>query len=208
MSSHCLASRSSFSLLAASLAFAFPVCIQSQPRPLSKLLDGKLSLDQIVQDPSKQRSATPGQIGRAEGYPPIGCRAVASTVGTKKKADDDAKPDPPALLNFSSINLATAAGAKVKRILVHEWSQRGWGNYPSWPDVVKEIQTVWAGQIDSAYPMSISMFPWSESTSWNVSVSVEFDNSTERGCLMTDGLHVSLRDVNGEIWLARLLPAH
>jgi hypothetical protein len=134
---------------------------------------------------------------------------VEARKRAEKRADEAAKADPRALVYFSSrINLATAAGAKVKRIVVHQWSQHGWGNYPTWSDISKEIQTVWAGRIDAVYPTADGLIPWSEMALWNVFASIEFDNSSERGCLVTDGLHVSMRDVNGEIWVTRLVSAH
>jgi hypothetical protein len=194
-------------LLPVALAFALPLRAQSLRKALPTLLDGRISLDQIVEAPSKEPDAAPKREGLGEGWLRTVCESALAAVETKKRAqnraDEATKADPRALVEFwSRINLATAAGAKVKRIVVLEWVH-GWGNYPTWSDVAKEIQTAWAGRIESMYPGHAQ---WSELPFWNVFASIEFDNSPERGCIVTDGLHVSMRDVNGEIWLTRLVP--
>jgi hypothetical protein len=129
-------------------------------------------------------------------------RAIADPEASLQKQSGaiQRKPGTGAAYFSSPINVATAAGARVTRIVVHSWIE-GVGRFSTWSDVAKEVQMVWKGEFRSANSS------WSESVVWTVSASIEFENSKDRGCLMTDGTHVSLGDVSGGTWLLRLLPA-
>jgi hypothetical protein len=47
---------------------------------------------------------------------------------------------------------------------------------------------------------------WDEGTWWSIESAVEFEDG-KKGLLITDGLHVALRDHDGKNWFFRLLPA-
>src|SRR5664279_2217889 len=137
MSSRHFSSRTPIMLLAVGLAFALPVCPQFLPKSLPELLDGRVGPDQIVEASSKEPVAGAKRVVLGEMFQRTECQPTLSMVETRKRAekraDEAAKADPRVLVNFSSrINLATAAGAKMKRIVVHQWSPHGWGNYPTW----------------------------------------------------------------------------
>jgi hypothetical protein len=100
-----------------------------------------------------------------------------------------------------AVNVATIAGAKIGRILVRKWGDYGSKRFLTWTDVTHEIETVWAAQVGGAN------YPWAEMVTWNVTAELEFATSSVRGCLMTDGHHVSLRDVNGRVLQFRIAPA-
>jgi hypothetical protein len=96
---------------------------------------------------------------------------------------------------------ATLAGSKVLRIVVKQYRGQNWPRpFRSWSEIQKEIQKVWSGQLDAVNS------PWSEPVTWNVFAAIEFENSPKRGCLVTDGFHVHLRDVNGQGWFWRIPP--
>jgi hypothetical protein len=163
--------------------------------------DGNLGPNQIVEDKSKKPFAAPNARSQPLAFG-SGCPPSITKTASNATAEA-ATARPPGMAYFDSpINVATAAGANVRRIVVHEWTVRGWGErFTTWPEVLREVQKVWAGRFRSVN------YPWSEVVIWSISASIEFENTEERGCLMTDGVHVSLRDVNGGTWLFRLLPA-
>ena len=159
------------------------------PKPSLVPRDGKIEANQIVEDKSRKPLALnvkPQLLGSDVGCPP----SIAKMSSNAGEANTVPYFLPP-------INVATAAGADVRRIIVDRWE----GGHQTWADVVRKVQKVWAGRFDSGYDL------WSEVTVWNVSATIEFENKEERGCLRTDGVHVSLRDVNGVAWRLRLLPA-
>ena len=170
----------------------------SQERGSSKpsTVTSKLDLNKIVLDRLSVSSTTsggkqvidPGQCG-----PPPNSRddgTVARWVGP-------GQPSPPA----GATDAASLAGAKVSRIVVRQYQEQGWSQrYRSWPEIPGEIQKVWSGPLDAVN------FPWSEPVPWNVFAVIEFESSAKRGCLVTDGVHVHLQDINGQTWLWRLPP--
>jgi hypothetical protein len=106
------------------------------------------------------------------------------------------------------VNLATAAGGKVSRIVVNEWHQ--FGKYRTWSDIVTLIQRVWPVQLEEGRPQGapgvIDGIPWAEAASPFLFATLEFEDSKVRGCLVTDGVHIGLRDVYGGLWIDRLRP--
>ena len=61
---------------------------------------------------------------------------------------------------------------------------------------------IWTGKVQSSY----CYIAWAEPTLWLVEAELEFEDG-KRGVLISDGLHVALRDHNGRTWYLRLLPA-
>jgi len=177
MSTRHFTSRTPMMLLVIGSAFALPVFPQLLRNPIPELLDGRIGPDQIVEDSSKEPAQGQKWSAFGDGLQRTECLPTLSTAEMRKRAeeraDEAAKADPRALVNFSSrSNLATTAGAKVKRIVVHHWSPHGWGKYPTWSDVSKEIQTVWAGRIEALYSASNGIGGWSERSLWNVFASI------------------------------------
>ena len=171
---------------------------QSQEIGSSKpsTVNSKLDLNKIVLDrfpPSSINSGGTQVIDPAQcGLPPNSRdgSTAAPWVGP-------GQPSPPA----GATDAASLAGAKVSRIVVKQYQEQGWSQrYRSWPEIQGEIQKVWSGPLDSVN------FLWSEIVPWNVFAIIEFEDSPKRGCLVTDGVHVHLRDVNGQAWFWRLPP--
>jgi len=106
-------------------------------------------------------------------------------------------PAPPT----GATDTATLAGSKVLRIVVKQYLGQYWPRpFRSWSDILKDIQKVWSGRLEAVN------FEWSEGVTWNVFAVIEFENSPKRGCLVTDGFHVHLQDVNGQSWFWRIPP--
>lgn len=84
--------------------------------------------------------------------------------------------------------------------MVEKWTKNGWGTFPAWSDITSEIQHVWSGKMSRAS----ESIPWAEGNPWNVWATIEFENSEVVGCLVTDGFHVSVRDIRGRAWLTRV----
>jgi hypothetical protein len=61
---------------------------------------------------------------------------------------------------------------------------------------------VWNGKFQS----SACFIPWAEVTFWSIEARLEFANG-KRGLLITDGMHVALREPDGTTSFFRLLPA-
>jgi hypothetical protein len=151
--------------------------------------DGKLEPIQIVEAPGARVALDHNSPGRQD-FLTYRYRIGGCTTNPKR---------PPREMEQTSfsppINVATAAGGKMHRIVVNDWMG------PSWSDIAREVQRVWAGQFSSVN------YAWAEANIMNLSATIEFENSEERGCLVTDGAHVFLRDVKGRNWSFRLLPA-
>ena len=97
--------------------------------------------------------------------------------------------------------IATLAGAKVSRIVVKQYRERGWtGPQRDWPDIQQEIRRVWSSSVGEAWGEIV----WSEGSPWNVFAVIEFEKSTRRGSLLTDGFHVQVQDINGQYWFTRV----
>ena len=189
------------SAVIALLAIIPAVHAQSIRKPSPVLRDGDLCPNQIVDDRSKKPFAAPNTRLRPLAFG-SGCQPSITKTYSRTAAGATTEKFPGMAYFESPISVATAAGGKVRRIVVHEGTERGWGErYATWPDVLTEVRKVWAGRFQSVN------YAWSEAVIWNISASIEFENAEERGCLMTDGVHVSLRDATGGIWLFRLLPA-
>ncbi len=166
------------SAVIALLAIIPAVHAQSIRKPSPVLRDGNLGPNQIVEDRSKKPFAAPNTRLRPLAFG-SGCQPSITKTYSRTAAGATTEKFPGMAYFESPISVATAAGAKVRRIVVHEWTERWWGE----------------------------RYAWSEAVIWNISASIEFENAEERGCLMTDGVHVSLRDATGGIWLFRPLPA-
>lgn len=91
-------------------------------------------------------------------------------------------------------------GAKVKTIRVIHYLRQ---SEPAKPDEIRKlIGNVWDGSFQSA---ACGML-WSEGGAWSIECALEFQDG-KQGLLITDGVHVALRDHEGEKWFFRLLPA-
>jgi hypothetical protein len=105
------------------------------------LRDGNLSPKQIVEDRSKKPFAAPNTRSRPLAFG-SGCQPSITKTHSKAAAGATTEKFPGAYFE-SPINVATAAGGKLRRIVVHEWTERGWGErYATWPDVLAEVQKV------------------------------------------------------------------
>ena len=91
-------------------------------------------------------------------------------------------------------------GAKVKNIRVIRYLRR---SKPLKPDEIRKlIRNVWLGSFQSAACGIL----WSEAGTWSIECALEFEDG-KQGLLITDGVHVALRDHEGRNWFFRLLPA-
>ncbi len=91
-------------------------------------------------------------------------------------------------------------GANVRSIrVVHFFRQ---SKSPKSDEIRKLIKTVWHGTFQFA---SCGIL-WSEGTLWSIECTLEFKDG-KQGVLITDGVHVALRDHEGKNWFFRLLPA-
>jgi hypothetical protein len=89
----------------------------------------------------------------------------------------------------------------VRRILVKQYSDRTVsGKERNWSELQKEVQRVWSS------PLGDLNSPWAEPVFWDVEAVVEFDKDRRKACLVTEGFHVSLADVNGRNWYWRIPP--
>jgi hypothetical protein len=69
-------------------------------------------------------------------------------------------------------------------------------------EIQNEVRRVWLGRFEFASPW----IPWSEGVGWRIEASVEFEDGT-RATLLTDGLHVQVRDRDGKCWSTRIWPS-
>ena len=69
-------------------------------------------------------------------------------------------------------------------------------------EIRKLINSVWHGSFQFA---SCGIL-WAEGGLWSIECTLEFRDG-KRGVLLTDGVHVALRDHQGKNWFFRLLPA-
>jgi hypothetical protein len=91
-------------------------------------------------------------------------------------------------------------GAKVKNIrVIHSLRQ---SKPPKLDEIRKLIRKVWHGSFQSAACGIL----WSEGGGWSIECALEFEDG-KQGLLITDGVHVALRDHEGKNWFFRLLPA-
>jgi hypothetical protein len=91
-------------------------------------------------------------------------------------------------------------GAKVRTIrVIHYLRQRE----PPKPDEIRQlVRKVWDGSFQSADCGIL----WSEGGAWSIEFALKFQDG-KQGLLITDGVHVALRDHEGKNWFFRLLPA-
>ncbi|MFN7922158.1 MAG: hypothetical protein U0Q16_18795 [Bryobacteraceae bacterium] len=168
------------------------------PRIVVPLIDGKLEANQIVLDPWPERKENP----------------KPATVVTRKSSDwiddcwflDSAPPPPRSRVihrkHFENANVATLAGAPVRRIVVKKFTMSIVRHEREWPVAQKELETVWASKFREAS----AVIAWAEGNFWDIFAILEFEGTEQRGCLVTDGSHVHIRDVNGDRWYTRLEP--
>jgi hypothetical protein len=71
-----------------------------------------------------------------------------------------------------------------------------------WSEAVETILKVWAGEFRSAG----AEIGWQEGAFWSISAVINYANGRQ-GSLLTDGVHVKLKDSQGRDWFLRLLPA-
>jgi hypothetical protein len=94
------------------------------------------------------------------------------------------------------------AGGRLKTIRVIHYAAPGGGKAPSPGEVGNKVLNVWQGKFRAAF----CSLPWSEGTWWTSESTLEFEEG-KRGTLITDGVHVFLRDRDGKPWFFRLYPA-
>ena len=101
----------------------------------------------------------------------------------------------PAIRRFpDGVSVATLTGAPVSRIVVKQYRHRGWArDDPDWDDIQKQIRDVWSATVQEAY----GEISWAEGSRWNVFAELEFEKTARRGSLLTDGVHIQVRDVKG-----------
>lgn len=91
-------------------------------------------------------------------------------------------------------------GAHVRSIrVVHYFRQ---SKPPRRREIRKLLTSVWLGSFLSA---SCGIL-WSEGVLWSIECTLEFEDG-KQGVLITDGIHVALRDHEDKNWFFRLLPA-
>jgi hypothetical protein len=193
--------------LLALVVLSIPAHTQSIPPSVPDWRDGSLSPNQIVdrsQDaklrPADGATPSKASAGATDLFqrlcPPCGCSSLSPGA-----AANAATPSSPPLPNIAGgKNLATALGAKIRRIAVEKWTKNGWGTFPAWSDITSEIQHVWSGKMG----VVSEHIQWAEGNPWNVWAIIEFEDSDVVGCLVTDGFHVSARDIGGRAWLTRV----
>lgn len=91
-------------------------------------------------------------------------------------------------------------GANVRSIRVIHFSPQN--KPPKSDEIRKVVKSVWQGSLQSA---SCGIL-WAEGVLWSIECTLEFKDG-KRGVLITDGVHVALRDHEGKNWFFRLLPA-
>jgi hypothetical protein len=91
-------------------------------------------------------------------------------------------------------------GAKVRTIRVIRYLRMSEAPKPY--EIRKLIRNVWDGSFQSA---ACGIF-WSEGGAWSIECALEFQDG-KQGLLITDGVHIALRDHEGKNWFFRLLPA-
>lgn len=92
------------------------------------------------------------------------------------------------------------AGAKVKTIRVIRATAKS--NPQQVEDLRETLRHVWR----SKFVTAACEIEWSEGNWWSTESVLEFEDGA-RGALITDGVHVGLRDHDGKRWFLRLLPA-
>ena len=151
-----------------------------------------------VQDPLlSDKQLVDGRTG-----PPIHLKVGQPVANLGECARAKPFSDTPTNLSFGvsyypPITVASAAGARVRRIVVQRSAPRSEGAI-AWSEIVAMIRQVWAGKISehSQY--------WSEANWWTFNATIEFEDRKTPGCLTTDGFHVSMTDAKGESWRFRL----
>jgi len=83
-------------------------------------------------------------------------------------------------------------GRRVKTIRVIHYAARLGAKPPSLEEVRDTVLKVWQGKFQSAF----CSLPWSEPSWWTSESTLEFEDG-KRGTLITDGVHVFLRDHDG-----------
>jgi len=91
-------------------------------------------------------------------------------------------------------------GAKVKTLRVLHYTRQR--NPPKPEEIQTLVRTVWRGTFQGAACGIL----WDEGAWWSIESAVEFEDG-KQGLLITDGIHVALRDHDGKNWFFRLLPA-
>jgi hypothetical protein len=116
------------------LAIIPAVHAQSIRKPSPVLRDGDLGPNQIVDDRSKKPFAAPNTRLRPLAFG-SGCQPSITKMYSRAAAGATTEQFPGMAYFESPISVATAAGGKVRRIVVHEWTERWWGErYATWPD--------------------------------------------------------------------------
>jgi hypothetical protein len=96
--------------------------------------------------------------------------------------------------------LADFVDAKVKTIRVLRYTRQR--NPLKAEEIQKLVRKVWQGSFQSADCGIL----WAEAAWWSIESALEFEDG-KQGLLITDGIHVALRDHDGKNWFFRLLPA-
>lgn len=91
-------------------------------------------------------------------------------------------------------------GGKVKTLRILHYARRR--NPPKPEETQTLMRKVWQG---SFYGADCGI-AWDEGALWSIESTLEFEDG-KKGLLITDGIHVALRDHDGKNWFFRLLPA-
>jgi len=101
-----------------------------------------------------------------------------------------------------AVSVHDLAGAPVKAIHVTAYQLSPSASKSAESEIRERVLKVWYGQFSGAS----CGIEWSEAAFWSIKADVEFVDSN-RGSLLTYGIHVRLQTHDGNIWYFRLLPA-
>src|SRR5260370_17412381 len=103
------------------------------------LRDGNLGPNQIVDDRSKKPFTAPNTRLRPLAFG-SGCQPSITKTYCRTAAGATTEKFPGMAYFESPINVATAAGGKVRRIVVPEGTEPGWADpSPTWPHSLPEL---------------------------------------------------------------------